>query len=119
MRILGISALYHDSAAAIVVDGRIVAAAPEEERFTRMKHDARFPGAPSPSHRLFVSPRQLRLSEFDSVGARKTTRVAMTSPSCCPVWSEESQRNLLSTKIQETFFVVVKVCSYRQGFSLP
>src|SRR5947209_5554907 len=42
MRILGISALYHDSAAAIVVDGRIVAAA-QEERFTRRKHDARFP----------------------------------------------------------------------------
>jgi carbamoyltransferase len=40
--ILGISALYHDSAAALVVDGRIVAAA-EEERFSREKHDARFP----------------------------------------------------------------------------
>ena len=42
MRILGISAFYHDSAAALVVDGRIVAAA-QEERFTRKKHDARFP----------------------------------------------------------------------------
>jgi carbamoyltransferase len=40
--ILGISAFYHDSAAAIVVDGRIVAAA-QEERFTRKKHDAAFP----------------------------------------------------------------------------
>ncbi|HUQ69120.1 MAG TPA: carbamoyltransferase N-terminal domain-containing protein, partial [Planctomycetaceae bacterium] len=40
--ILGISAFYHDSAAAIVVDGRIVAAA-QEERFTRIKHDAAFP----------------------------------------------------------------------------
>jgi carbamoyltransferase len=41
-RILGISAFYHDSAAALVVDGRVVAAA-QEERFTRAKHDPRFP----------------------------------------------------------------------------
>ena len=40
--ILGISAFYHDSAAAVVVDGRIVAAA-QEERFTRKKHDPAFP----------------------------------------------------------------------------
>jgi carbamoyltransferase len=40
--ILGISAFYHDSAAALVIDGRIVAAA-QEERFTRKKHDADFP----------------------------------------------------------------------------
>jgi carbamoyltransferase len=42
MRILGISAFYHDSAAALVEDGRIVAAA-QEERFSRVKHDPRFP----------------------------------------------------------------------------
>lgn len=42
MRILGISAFYHDSAAALVVDGIIFSAA-QEERFTRIKHDARFP----------------------------------------------------------------------------
>ena len=41
--ILGISAYYHDSAAALVIDGKIVAAA-QEERFTRIKHDHRFPG---------------------------------------------------------------------------
>jgi carbamoyltransferase len=40
--ILGISAFYHDSAAALLRDGTIVAAA-QEERFTRRKHDARFP----------------------------------------------------------------------------
>ncbi len=40
--ILGISAFYHDSAAALVVDGRVVAAA-QEERFTRIKHDHNFP----------------------------------------------------------------------------
>ncbi len=42
MRVLGVSAFYHDSAAALVVDGDIVAAA-QEERFTRKKHDAAFP----------------------------------------------------------------------------
>ncbi|HYH79944.1 MAG TPA: carbamoyltransferase [Longimicrobium sp.] len=42
MRVLGLSAFYHDSAAALVVDGQIVAAA-QEERFTRRRHDARFP----------------------------------------------------------------------------
>ena len=40
--VLGISAYYHDSAAAIVVDGNIIAAA-QEERFSRIKHDASFP----------------------------------------------------------------------------
>jgi carbamoyltransferase len=40
--ILGVSAFYHDSAAAIIRDGEIVAAA-QEERFSRRKHDARFP----------------------------------------------------------------------------
>jgi carbamoyltransferase len=42
MRILGISAFYHDSAAALIEDGRIVAAA-QEERFTRQKFDSRYP----------------------------------------------------------------------------
>lgn len=42
MQILGISAFYHDSAAALIRDGEIVAAA-QEERFTRRKHDPRFP----------------------------------------------------------------------------
>ena len=42
MRILGVSAFYHDSAAALVADGKIVAAA-QEERFTRKKHDSGFP----------------------------------------------------------------------------
>ncbi len=42
MKILGISAFYHDSAAALVIDGEVMAAA-QEERFTRKKHDANFP----------------------------------------------------------------------------
>jgi carbamoyltransferase len=42
MRVLGISAFYHDSAAALIEDGHLVGAA-QEERFTRKKHDAGFP----------------------------------------------------------------------------
>ena len=42
MNILGISAFYHDAAAALVCDGKLTAAA-QEERFTRRKHDERFP----------------------------------------------------------------------------
>ena len=40
--ILGISAFYHDSAASIIIDGKIIAAA-QEERFTRKKHDPSYP----------------------------------------------------------------------------
>ena len=42
MKILGISAFYHDSAAALIVDGKVKSAA-QEERFTRLKHDPTFP----------------------------------------------------------------------------
>jgi carbamoyltransferase len=42
LKILGISALYHDSAAVLYVDGELISAA-QEERFTRIKHDERFP----------------------------------------------------------------------------
>jgi carbamoyltransferase len=62
--ILGISAYYHDSAACLVRDGEIIAAA-QEERFTRKKHDARFP-----SHAVDYCLRAggLRASEVDYVG---------------------------------------------------
>jgi carbamoyltransferase len=40
--VLGISAFYHDSAAALIIDGKIIAAA-QEERFSRKKHDYRYP----------------------------------------------------------------------------
>jgi carbamoyltransferase len=42
LKILGLSCFYHDSAAALIVDGKIIAAA-QEERFTRIKHDSQFP----------------------------------------------------------------------------
>jgi len=62
-RILGLSAYYHDAAAALAVDGRIVAAA-QEERFTRRKHDAAFP-AHAVGYCLQASG--LRLRDLDAV----------------------------------------------------
>lgn len=61
--ILGISAFYHDSAAAIVVDGHIVAAA-QEERFTRKKHD---PGFPSRAVQYCLQEADLDAADLDYV----------------------------------------------------
>jgi carbamoyltransferase len=62
--ILGISAFYHDSAAALVVDGKIVAAA-QEERFTRKKHDECFP---SKAIDYCLSEAGLTVEQLDYVG---------------------------------------------------
>ena len=63
MKILGISALYHDSAAALVVDGRIIAAA-QEERFTRKKHDA---GIPANAIKYCLAEGKISAEELDIV----------------------------------------------------
>ncbi|MFH0783332.1 MAG: carbamoyltransferase [Pseudomonadota bacterium] len=63
MNILGISALYHDSAAALVIDGEIIAAA-QEERFTRVKHDHRFPAK---SLHFCLDYAKLKVSDLDYV----------------------------------------------------
>ena len=61
--ILGISAFYHDSAAALVVDGKIVSAA-QEERFTRQKHD---PSYPSQAIKYCLNEANLSLEEVDFI----------------------------------------------------
>ena len=63
MRVLGVSAYYHDSAAALVVDGQVAAAA-QEERFTRRKHDAAFP---QNAVEYCLSEGKTTLSEIDAV----------------------------------------------------
>jgi carbamoyltransferase len=63
VKILGISAYYHDSAAALLVDGEIMAAA-QEERFTRKKHDSRFPEL---AVRYCLAEAGLSLGEVDHV----------------------------------------------------
>ena len=61
--ILGISAFYHDSAACLLKDGKIIAAA-QEERFTRIKHD---PSYPHNAVEFVLNYANLRLSEVDQI----------------------------------------------------
>ena len=61
--IIGISAFYHDSAACILKDGQIIAAA-QEERFTRKKHD---PSYPHNSIEFVLSHANLKLSKVDHI----------------------------------------------------
>ena len=61
--ILGISAYYHDSAAAVLVDGNIISAA-QEERFSRRKHDPRFP---EQAIRFCLDQAGLSISDLDAV----------------------------------------------------
>ncbi len=86
VKILGISAYYHDSAACLVADGEIVAAA-QEERFSRKKHDPRFP-----SHAVDycleeagIGPEQLDLVAFYDKPLLKFDRILETYASFAPV----------------------------------
>jgi carbamoyltransferase len=63
VKILGLSAFYHDSAAALLVDGELVAAA-QEERFTRRKHD---PGFPAQAIRFCLSEAKISLDDLDAI----------------------------------------------------
>jgi carbamoyltransferase len=84
-RILGISAYYHDSAACLIEDGRIVAAA-QEERFTRKKHD---PSFPSRAVDYCLREGGIAVNEIDLVGFYekplvKFTRLLETYTACAP-----------------------------------
>ncbi len=70
--ILGISAYYHDSAAALLVDGEIIAAA-QEERFSRIKHDPTFPDH---AIKYCLDEANLSLQDIDYVqrSSRNTTQ---------------------------------------------
>ena len=63
IKILGISAFYHDSAATIIVDGKIIAAA-QEERFTRKKHDFSYPFN---AIEFVLNYSNFKLSEIDKI----------------------------------------------------
>ena len=63
MYILGISAFYHDSAASILKDGKIIAAA-QEERFTRKKHDSSYPFH---AIEFVLNFAKIKLSEVDKI----------------------------------------------------
>ena len=61
--VLGVSAFYHDSAAALLIDGKIIAAA-QEERFTRKKHDQKYPYH---AVEYVLKESKLKLSEIDYI----------------------------------------------------
>ncbi|MGE3957994.1 MAG: carbamoyltransferase [Vicinamibacterales bacterium] len=86
VRILGISAYYHDSAACLVEDGRIVAAA-QEERFTRKKHDAAFPSKAVEYclREAGITAAQLDLVGFYEKPLVKFARLVETYAACAPL----------------------------------
>ncbi|WP_428080238.1 carbamoyltransferase family protein [Candidatus Pelagibacter sp.] len=113
--ILGISAFYHDSAACIIQDGEIIAAA-QEERFTRKKHD---PNYPKNAINFVLNYSNLKLSEVDQVVFFEKpflkferlleTYVAfapkgfVSFSKAMPIWIKEKlfQKNLLFKKLKE------------------
>ena len=113
--ILGISAFYHDSAACILVDGKIIAAA-QEERFTRRKHDSRYPHH---AIEFVLKYSKIKLSEIDQIVFFEKpflkferlleTYVAfaprgfISFAKAMPLWIKEKlfQKNLLFNKLKE------------------
>lgn len=116
MNILGISAFYHDSAACLVTDGRIVAAA-QEERFTRRKHD---PSFPAQAIRFCLDYANLSATDIDAVvfyekPLEKFTRIlesfvdaapqgSTTFPHAMKAWIPRKirQRHLLALELAKT-----------------
>ncbi len=112
--ILGISAFYHDSAACILIDGKIIAAA-QEERFTRKKHD---PSYPHNAIEFVLNYSKLKLSEVDQIVFFEKpflkferlleTYVAfaprgfLSFAKAMPIWVKEKlfQKNLLFNKLK-------------------
>ena len=112
--ILGISAFYHDSAACILVDGKIIAAA-QEERFTRIKHDSNYPHK---SVEFVLNYAKLKLNEVDHIiffekpflkfERLLETYVAfapkgfLSFAKAMPIWIKDKlfQKNLLQNKLK-------------------
>ena len=113
--ILGISAFYHDSAACILIDGKIVAAA-QEERFTRIKHD---PSYPHNAVEFVLRYTKLKLSEVDQIVFFEkpflkferlletyvgfAPRGFISFAKAMPLWIKEKlfQKNLIYQKLKE------------------
>jgi carbamoyltransferase len=113
MRILGISAFYHDSAAALIENGRVVAAA-QEERFTRRKHDAAFPhnaiayclseagvGADELDHVVFYDKPFLKFERLLETYIALAPRGFRSFKMSIPLWLREKlfQKNLLCDEL--------------------
>lgn len=120
MRILGISAFYHDSAAALIEDGRIIAAA-QEERFTRKKHDPGFPheaiayclkeaaiAAEQLDHVVFYDKPFLKFERLLETYVAMAPRGFASFKMSIPLWLKEKlfQKSLLTSELKtltETF----------------
>src|SRR5262249_8075338 len=115
MRILGIPAFYHDSAAALVADGRIVAAV-QEERFTRIKQDAGFPrraieyclsaGGVTPAdvdHALFYRKPVLQFEPLLATYIAFAPRGLTSFATAVPVWIREKlfQKDMLARELRQ------------------
>ena len=114
-KILGISAFFHDSAAALLIDGKIVSAA-QEERFTRIKHDASYPFN---AVEFILKNSNLKLNDIDYIAFFEKpflkferlleTYVAFAPKGfnsftkAMPLWIKEKlfQKNLLFNKLKE------------------
>jgi len=116
MRVLGISAFYHDSAAALVEDSRIVAAA-HEERFTRRKHDLSFPknaiaycieeakvGLDELDYVVFYDKPFLKFERLMETYIASTPRGFRSFRMAIPVWLREKlfQKNLLRRELRKS-----------------
>ncbi len=115
MRILGLSAFYHDSAAALLDDGRIVAAA-QEERFTRKKHDSGFPrhaaeyclaaggiGLDQVDHVAFYDKPFIKFERLLETYLAFAPKGFTSFRMAMPVWLKEKlfQKRLLAEKLRE------------------
>jgi carbamoyltransferase len=113
--VLGISAFYHDSAAALVRDGHIVAAA-QEERFTRKKHDASFPrhaieyclaeariGLDDLDHVVFYEKPFLKFERLLETYVGFAPRGVRSFRAAMPIWMREKlfQKGLLKRELRE------------------
>ena len=115
MRIIGLSAFYHDSAAALIEDGQIIAAA-QEERFTRKKHDSDFPrqalayclreagvGLDQVDHIAFYDKPFLKFERLLETYVAFAPKGFTSFRMALPVWLKEKlfQKRLLKEKLEE------------------
>ncbi len=107
MNIFGISAYYHDSAACLVTDGVIIAAA-QEERFTRIKHDANFPSYAIRYclKEACISPAELDFVVFYDKPFPKFERISETYLAFAPP---------VSAVLPSHFQYGLKICYFKKG----
>lgn len=116
MNILGISAFYHDSAATLVVDGKILAAV-QEERFTRKKHDPAFPvhSVNFCLEAAGISPKDLDYVSFYEKPILKADRLIETYLSLSP-FGFSSFKRAIPTWLQEKLFLKKDMRNQLEGF---